>query len=130
MEKVKEYTYRTVIRMSGLIFTFICLILTAKLLLVIESKLLSLFNYHWKGSNDIVFWTLAIVESCLGYLIAIVFVPKWFKVKSFSKFFSVHEPINLPVYYYFIVAGSAGVFLGLSFSGIWKLILLFLYIIY
>jgi hypothetical protein len=130
MENVKEYTYRTIVKISLMIFTFICLIIAAKLLLVVENEVLSLTSSQLKGPNDIVFWTLAIIESNLGLLIAVVFIPKWYKLKQFNKFYSVFEPIILPVYYYFIVAGSIGFALGLSFSGIWKLIRIILYNLY
>ena len=97
---------------------------SAVLIFFLESQVFSLLGYRWQGPTDIYFLTLVLLESFSGLWVLIIHLPRKYGKSNFRNIFSGNVQNEL---FSYKVAGIAGFFVGLSFSGIWKIILIATY---
>jgi hypothetical protein len=97
------------------------MIASAILFYSFEDQLFSLINYKWKGPSDIYFIALALLELFLGLWVIIIYLPRKIGRNDFRNIFAGNFPNEL---FGYKIAGIVGFFAGLSFSGIWKIVLI------
>ena len=116
------------IRKALLAYLITCalMLLTAAVLFYLESYMLHLINFTWKGPLDGLYWSLALTELLLGAWGMYFWLPRRIGNKSFREIYS-GESLN--EFHSYRLAVVNGLFLGLSFSGFWKVILLLGYIL-
>ena len=108
------------------LITFAVMLLTAAVMFYLESYMLHLINFRWKGPFDGLFWFLGLAEMSLG-LWAIFF---WLRRKIGDKNFThIYSGESLNELYMYRISVVIGLFLGVAFSGIWKVILQLGYIL-
>jgi len=123
-----QTVYNVFVRLrKSLIVTCIILILmimSAILIHYLESQVFSLVGYKWKGPTDISFGILTLLESLSGLWVSLIYLPQKIGKNNFRNIFSGKHPNEL---FGYVIAGVVGFFMGLSFSGIWKIILIATY---
>jgi hypothetical protein len=98
---------------------------SAYLIYQLENLAFRAGNYVWSGVGDILFWFLAILESCIGLWVAFYALPKKLGFENFKHVYLDDFPRAVDRY---IMAILVGIPMGLAFSGIWKLLLLVFHI--
>lgn len=93
------------------------LLLTATLLSQVESFLFVLIRYKWKGTSDITFWLLGLIELLSGIWLFMASrrgPGKW-------SFIGAHSEDAISI---LCASIEGGFFMGLAFSGFWKIVLM------
>lgn len=110
---------------SFLMFALVQLsaVFSAMLVFGVENLLFGISGYKWSGTYDFIFGLLAISESTLGLWIGLFYVPKRlginiYQYKASENLFNIGY-ISLIQFLLLL-----GLFVGIGFSGIWKLILI------
>lgn len=106
------------------LIAMLSLIASAMLLFNLENLLFSMSGYRWSGPNDIYFGVLTLTETFLGLWAIIIYTPRKIDKEEIRNIFSGSFPNEVLGYK---VAITIGLLAGISFSGIWKIILLATY---
>jgi len=100
------------------------MITSAMLIFYLESQVFSLLRYKWQGPTDIFFLILTLLETFSGLWMIIIYLPRKFGKSDFRNIFAGNFQDEL---FGYKIAGIVGFFIGLSYSGIWKIILIATY---
>lgn len=116
------------IRKTLLAYLITCavMLLSAVVMFYLESYMLHLINSGWKGPFDGLYWSLALTELLLGIWGSFFWLRRKIGDQNFTHIYSGESLNEL---YMYRISAVMGLFLGVAFSGFWKVILLLGYIV-